>query len=472
MSIRISIALVAAFLAQGFIGVGSAQTLPPIPTTPTPPTIPTLPTLPPIVTGTAMAAGVKAGTIFAADSRYQVVASPAYPQATVPVGTTLTYALGNVFDLPASQTAESCALTTTASAQTLAGNAYTAAYAISGASSAVVTVTAAGTHARKASGSAAGSATGIGSKSSTVAFSFGAPGVYLVSLNLGTLSNDSACTWGTFTSSVTGAATAATAVVQVVSAADYALPETGWYWEPSQGGRGVAIEYYPSNNRIFMGIFGYGAGGESSWLVGACSYDAATRTCAGSLDNYRGGVTLAQATGPTAQSIGSAGQFTLTFNQRNQPTLAWTGPTLNLVRYSLTGATADPSKVAGGFPGGAAIQTGWYWNEATGGRGWFVETARKDDGTMMTFTVGFMYRSDGSPVWYALEAGTTAKVAPALFEGGMMKEFAGGSSMTSPGWAGTITNTDRGAGSLMVGAGSLAINFPAGTVQLTKFSVQ
>lgn len=449
-----------------------AQTLPTIPTTPAPPTIPTLPTLPPIVTGTAMNAAVKAGTIFAADSRYQTVGTTNYPKATVAAGTTLTYTLGNVFDLPASQTAESCALTTTASAQTLAGNAYTAAYTVSGASSAVVTVTAAGTHARKASGSAAGSATGIGSKSSTVSFTPSTPGVYLLSMNLGTLTSDSACTWGTFTNPATGAATAATAVVQVVSAADYALPETGWYWEPSQGGRGVAIEYYPSNNRIFMGIFGYGNGGESTWLVGACSYDAASRTCAGNLDAHRGGVTLAQAEGPVAKYDGSPGRFTLTFNQRNQPTLAWTGPTLNLVRYSLTGATADPSKVAGGFPGGAAIQTGWYWNEATGGRGWFVETARKDDGTMMTFTVGFMYRSDGSPVWYALEANSSAKMAPALFEGAMMKEFAGGSSMTSPGWTGTITNTDRGAGSLMAGIGSLAINFAAGTVQLTKFSVQ
>ncbi len=469
MSTRILAALVAAFLlGQSLVGQAQAQFIPPPPPI-TPPIVVPVPVLPPIVTGTAMTATVKTGAVFA-DGIYQTVGTINWPKATVRAGTVLTYVLGDIFELPTSQTLESCALTTAASAQSLSGNAYTGSYVVSGMSSAIVTVAGAGTHARKTSSSAAGGAAGIGSKSSTVSFAMSAPGIYLLSMNLGTISSDAACPWGTFTSTATGSASAATAVIQVVSSDDYAQPETGWYWEPSQGGRGVAIEYYPATKRIFMGVFGYGASGESSWLVGACAYDAATKSCTGSLDSYKGGATINQKDGPVAQMTGSVGNFTLTFNDRSRPTLSWIGPTLNLIRYGLSGAATAANALTGAFPNGAALQNGWYWDPALGGRGWFVETSRKPDGTVITFTVSFMYRADGSPVWYMYEATSTAQSAPVLFEAAS-KEVAGGASMTSQTWSSPDWSSvaDRGQTNLALTGSAATITFAAGRIGLSKF---
>lgn len=462
-------ALTAALVA--FVGVASAQ-VPPPPVVVVPPVEPWQP--PPI---TPVATPVTAGTIFASNGIYGQITSPAWPVATIAVGTTLTYTLSELFTFDAVQAATYCSIRIAANATALDatnGNAYGGTYTANAGASVNVGI------AIKQrilswwgitiSGTGGTDVTTSGNSNSTVAFTFNAPGIYAIGIRPKT---DSNCGGSgiTMVNPNTNQQTAATAIVQVVSAADYALPETGWYWDPNQGGRGVAIEYYPSNSRIFMGIFGYGSGGESSWLVGACTYNAAARTCSGNLDMHRGGVTLAQIEGPLAQYVGSTGQFTLTFNQRNQPTLQWTGPTINLIRYKLTGAATAANAVSGSFPGGAAMANGWYWNASTGGRGWFVETARTPTGGLMTFTVGFMYRPDGSPVWYALESGSTATAAPALFEGASFKEFAGGSSMTDQTWSPTITNTDRGAGSLLAGNSTLAINTPGGTIPLTKFTV-
>jgi len=467
MKILLSAALAAALVA--FAGIASAQ-MPPIP-----PVIvlPVEPYVPPTYT---VATPVTAGTIFAANGIYGQIPGVAYPVATVAAGTTLTYTLNQIFTFGSDQLLPGCSMNTSSIAiglDAVGGNPYSGSYTPNATNGGNVGIVLTGKRTgpnNMVSGTGGNTAVGgLGNSTSTVAFTFNAAGTYAIAIK----PDASGCgNGGTLVNPSTNQQTAATAIVQVVSAADYALPETGWYWDPNQGGRGVAIEYYPVNNRIFMGIFGYGSGGESSWLVGACTYNAASRTCSGNLDAYRGGVTLAQVEGPTAQQTGSTGQFTLTFNQRNQPTLQWTGPTINLVRYKLTGAATAANAVSGGFPGGAAMTNGWYWNAATGGRGWFVETARTPSGGLMTFSVGFMYRPDGSAVWYALESGSTATAAPALFEGASFKEFAGGSSMTAPTWSPTITNTDRGAGSLLAGNGTVGVNTPGGPIPLTKFTVQ
>ena len=42
-------------------------------------------------------------------------------------------------------------------------------------------------------------------------------------------------------------------------------PETGWYWNPAEGGRGYALEV--QNDKLFMAMFHYNDDGSPTWNV-------------------------------------------------------------------------------------------------------------------------------------------------------------------------------------------------------------
>lgn len=198
------------------------------------------------------------------------------------------------------------------------------------------------------------------------------------------------------------------------------VPQTGWWYNPAQTGRGLAIEYYPASGKIFLGVFGYGPGGAATWQVGVCSYDVAARTCSGKLDTYENGATLTELTHATATPTAGAGPFTLSFADSRNGTVTWTNEQFPITRFRPT--TADGTDTTGN----AVVHTGWYWDPAVAGRGYFLETWRNADGSVPLYGVGFMYRPDGTPTWYVAQGLARYVAVETHWSDLPFTEFAGG----------------------------------------------
>ncbi|MBL8301401.1 MAG: hypothetical protein JNM26_01365, partial [Ideonella sp.] len=71
-------------------------------------------------------------------------------------------------------------------------------------------------------------------------------------------------------------------------------PETGWYWNPQQGGRGYAIEV--QNDRLFMAMFHYNEDGSPTWHL--VQGDLASGALVAPFEAYEGGQSLTSAFAP------------------------------------------------------------------------------------------------------------------------------------------------------------------------------
>lgn len=81
-------------------------------------------------------------------------------------------------------------------------------------------------------------------------------------------------------------------------------PETGWYWNPDEPGRGYAIEV--QNNRVFVGMFHYNEDGSPTWNI--VDTDLSTGVASGVFNRFFGGQTLTSAhRAPLFSGIGSFG---------------------------------------------------------------------------------------------------------------------------------------------------------------------
>ncbi len=198
------------------------------------------------------------------------------------------------------------------------------------------------------------------------------------------------------------------------------VPQTGWWYNPAQTGRGLAIEYYRASGKIFLGVFGYGPGGVATWQVGVCSYDVATRSCSGKLDTYENGATLAELTHATATPTAGAGPFTLSFADSRNGSVTWANEQFPITRFKPT--TADGTDTTGN----AVAHTGWYWDPNVAGRGYFLETWRNADGSVPLYGVGFMYRPDGTPTWYVAQGLATYVSVETRWGDLPFTEFSGG----------------------------------------------
>lgn len=191
--------------------------------------------------------------------------------------------------------------------------------------------------------------------------------------------------------------------------------QSGWWFVNGQGGRGYSIEI--RGNRMFFAGYMYEADGSATWYTSIGTM-ASADSYSGSLQRYQGGQSLTGAY-TAAQSSGSVGTISLTFTSDTTATLVMAGQTLALVRYEFT---------TGGVAAGAAAnqpETGWYWNTAEGGRGYFIE-AQKDQ----IFLAAFMYRTDGQPTWYYFGSGTTATAGNGIQIQSPLSACTGGQTLT------------------------------------------
>ena len=165
-------------------------------------------------------------------------------------------------------------------------------------------------------------------------------------------------------------------------------PETGWWWNPAQGGRGYSVEV--RGDAIFFAAFHYDVSGRSTWHVAT----GRGLTLDGALYSNKplyaasGGQTLGGAYGgkPTVSEIG---KITLAFADKSTGTMIWPGGAVPIERFDIVpnGLAAAPKS---GQP-----ESGWWWNPDEDGRGFFMEW---QNGTIDL--AGYMYDEQGNPVWY------------------------------------------------------------------------
>ena len=212
-------------------------------------------------------------------------------------------------------------------------------------------------------------------------------------------------------------------------------PQTGWWYNPAEGGRGFSIE--SRGNRLFMAAFHYDASGRATWNFagGATSLDGSLFT--GDFLAASGGQTLTGAY--RLPGLSTAGPITLAFSDDTHGTMFWPGGSTPIERQAFVpnGLGADPQA---NLP-----ESGWWWNPQESGRGFFIEWQNG-----YVDLAGYMYDDAGNPTWYITVVPTPNPLAIT----GNWWTFSGGQSMGGPYRPATRTSDN---------AGSVAIEFSGPT---------
>jgi hypothetical protein len=163
-------------------------------------------------------------------------------------------------------------------------------------------------------------------------------------------------------------------------------PQTGWWWNPLEDGRGFSIEVRGRN--LFFASFLYDASGRSSWYVatGAVSLDGSLFN--NELLSARGGQALGGGY-PGFPTLRNEGPITLAFNNASTGTLVWPGGAVPIQRFNIVPDGLNKPPVPN------QPESGWWWNESEAGRGFFLEW----QGGILNIA-GYMYDDQGNPVWY------------------------------------------------------------------------
>jgi Astacin (Peptidase family M12A) len=191
-----------------------------------------------------------------------------------------------------------------------------------------------------------------------------------------------------------------------VTASAEVVPQTGWWWNAAESGRGFFIEKRGAN--LFMAGYYYEADGRATWFTAAGAMSGSTFS--GDMTVFRGGQSLTGAY--RAPNPGtSPGRVTLSFGTASSATLTWPGGVTALTRFAF------------GSGGAGLPENGWWWNAAESGRGYSIEIQGN-----AIFMVGFMYDEAGNPLWYFAQG--TINSASAF--DGAWQQAANGQTLTGP----------------------------------------
>ena len=203
-------------------------------------------------------------------------------------------------------------------------------------------------------------------------------------------------------------------------------PQTGWWYNPAEGGRGFSIE--ARGSRLFMAAFHYEPSGRATWNFsgGATSLDGSLFTS--DFVGVSGGQTL---TGSYKLPVlAPAGPITFAFSDATHGTMVWPGGTVAIERQPFV-----PNGLTG-LPQPGLPESGWWWNPDESGRGFFIEWQNG-----YADIAGYMYDDAGNPTWYISVYPTPD---PLRFSGNWWT-FAGGQSMGGPYRMPTRTSDNAGA---------------------------
>jgi hypothetical protein len=162
-------------------------------------------------------------------------------------------------------------------------------------------------------------------------------------------------------------------------------PQTGWWWNPLEGGRGFSIEV--QGNNLFFAAFHYDATGRATWNVSPGPTSLGGSFFTSDLYNVTDGQTLGGAY--RAPNSAKAGAITLAFSDASHGTMTWPGGSVPIERQNLipAGLAAPPQA--------SVPETGWWWNPQESGRGFFIEWQKG-----YADIAGYMYDDQGRPTWY------------------------------------------------------------------------
>jgi hypothetical protein len=191
-------------------------------------------------------------------------------------------------------------------------------------------------------------------------------------------------------------------------------PQTGWWWNPLEDGRGFSVEKHGPN--MFIASFLYDASGRSTWFVSSGLSSLEGSLYVGDLLAARGGQTLGGAY-PGFPTLTKAGTVTMTFNSATNGTLVWPGGTVPLQRQSFVPNGLGLTPMSNG------LESGWWWNESEAGRGFFMEF----QGDWLDIA-GYMYDEQGNAVWYLTVAQMTGANKQSF--SGNWWSFANGQTLT------------------------------------------
>ena len=203
-------------------------------------------------------------------------------------------------------------------------------------------------------------------------------------------------------------------------------PQTGWWWNPAEDGRGFGIEV--RGNTMFMSGYLYDQSGNATWVVSAGPAALDGSFFNNTLYHVSNGQTL---TGPykAPAPVTLDGPITLSFTDARNGTLIWLGGSFPIVRFDTiigSGNGVTPAFVP---------ENGWWWNEAESGRGFFMEFKNN-----FAFIAGYMYVASGPPVWYVAQGLMTT---PQSFSNNWY-QAGNGQTMTGPYKKPTIINSNVG----------------------------
>lgn len=137
------------------------------------------------------------------------------------------------------------------------------------------------------------------------------------------------------------------------SNADAIQPESGWWWNAQESGRGFVMEV--QNGTMFFAGYLYAQDGSSEWYVAQGPYNHPSSRFSGELLLFRGGQCMTCTYRPPTLSP-SPGQVTVTFTSPVSGSLTWPGGTIPITR-ALYGTTTDVRRVLGSWVFSAAVST-------------------------------------------------------------------------------------------------------------------
>ncbi len=226
-------------------------------------------------------------------------------------------------------------------------------------------------------------------------------------------------------------------------------PQTGWWWNAAQDGRGFGIEV--RGNNLFMSGYLYDESGHATWVVspGPVALDGSLFN--GTMYQVANGQTLAgnyKAPSPPT----TPGPITLSFTDARNGTLIWPGGSIPLVRFD------DVIGSGNGVTPSFVPENGWWWNADESGRGFFLEIKNN-----FMFIAGYMYEADGRPVWYVAQNPMTT---PQSFSSTWL-QVANGQTMTGVYKKPVILNGNVGPVSILFSDASHAVMTLPGGKQLS-----
>lgn len=195
-------------------------------------------------------------------------------------------------------------------------------------------------------------------------------------------------------------------------------PQTGWWWNASESGRGFFIEQRGAT--IVIAGYLYDGAGKPVWFITAGPI--ANGTFSGPMQTFSGGQSL---DGPYVAPVPgpSLGDITVQFTSATHANVTWPGGTFAITRFQFANDGT-------GFP-----QNGWWWNAAESGRGFSIE----QQGNTL-FIAGYLYETGGAPIWY-ISAG--AMSSSSTYSGGW-QQFADGQAIGAPYRAPVLVNPNVG----------------------------